>query len=107
MARRVKEMYDHTCQVCGVRLVLPGCRAYAEGAHIRPLGKPHDGPDTADNVLCLCPNDHFLFDHGARYLTDALEVGSDATNVKTPLVLVAGHKLDSDVIRYHRSLFGY
>jgi hypothetical protein len=22
------------------------------------VGRPHNGPDTADNVLCLCPNDH-------------------------------------------------
>ena len=106
MARQVKEMYDHTCQFCGVRLVLPDGRGYAEGAHIRPLGKPHDGPDTADNVLCLCPNDHFLFDHGARVFTDALEV-MDCHEVPVgKLAFVSGHAIDLSVVSYHRSMFG-
>jgi putative restriction endonuclease len=106
MARRVKEMYDHTCQFCGVRLVLPDGRAYAEGAHIRPLGKPHDGPDTEDNVLCLCPNDHFLFDHGARYLTDALEVMDCLNGPVGKITVASGHAIDLGVVGYHRSLFG-
>ena len=38
--------------------------AYAEAAHIRPLGAPHDGLETSDNILSLCPNDHILLDHG-------------------------------------------
>lgn len=25
---------------------------YAEAAHIRPLGRPHNGPDTKDNLIC-------------------------------------------------------
>ena len=61
-ARRVKTLYDYRCQMCGIRLGgLAG--PYAEAAHIRPLGAPHHGPDTPDNVLCLCPNHHVLFDH--------------------------------------------
>jgi putative restriction endonuclease len=60
-ARRIKELYDYTCQMCDTRLEgLAG--PYAEAAHIRPLGAPHDGPDTPDNILCLCPNHHVLFD---------------------------------------------
>jgi putative restriction endonuclease len=106
MARRVKEMYDHACQFCGARLVLPDGRAYAEGAHIRLLGSPHDGPDTEDNVLCLCPNDHLLFDHGARYLTDVLEVMGCHDGPVGNLAVVSGHAIDLDVVRYHRSLFG-
>jgi putative restriction endonuclease len=31
---------------------------------MRPLGAPHDGPDTSDNILCLCPNHHVFLDHG-------------------------------------------
>src|SRR5215218_9086570 len=62
-ARRIKALYDHRCQVCGTRLEgLAG--PYAEAAHIRPLGAPHHGPDTPDNILCLCPNHHVLLDHG-------------------------------------------
>ena len=44
-ARRIKELYDYRCQICGIRLEgLAG--PYAEAAHIRPLGAPHNGPDT-------------------------------------------------------------
>ena len=28
------------------------------------MGEPHNGPDSVDNVICLCPNDHVLFDRG-------------------------------------------
>jgi hypothetical protein len=49
--------------MCGTRLEgLAG--PYAEAAHIRPLGAPHHGPDTPENILCLCPNHHVLLDHG-------------------------------------------
>jgi hypothetical protein len=63
----VNQLYDHPCQVCGIRLEVDG-GAYAEGAHIRALGRPHDGPDVIKNVLRLCPNDHVLFDKGAIYI---------------------------------------
>lgn len=44
-ALRLKTLYSHKCQVCGVRLEgLAG--PYAEAAHIRPLGAPLNGPDT-------------------------------------------------------------
>jgi putative restriction endonuclease len=64
LTRRVKAIHNFTCQVCGVRLVgIAG--PYAEGAHIRPLGRPHHGYDELQNLLCLCPNHHVLFDLGA------------------------------------------
>jgi putative restriction endonuclease len=41
-ARRIKELYDYRCQLCGTRLEgLVG--PYAEAAHIRPLGTPTMG----------------------------------------------------------------
>lgn len=49
--------------------------APSEGAHVRPLGIPHNGPDTLDNILCLCPNCHVLFDG------HALTIRSDGTIV--------------------------
>lgn len=62
-ARAVKVKHDYTCQVCGTRIETSE-GPYAEAAHIRPLGRPHDGPDVAENILCLCPNHHVMFDHG-------------------------------------------
>jgi putative restriction endonuclease len=97
----VKQMHDYTCQVCGVRLETPA-GPYAEGAHIRPLGAPHGGPDTVDNVLCLCPNDHALFDLGAITIEDDLTV----TGSNQKLRIVHGHSPNLDFLRYHRQLYG-
>ncbi|MEU5548162.1 YDG/SRA domain-containing protein [Micromonospora sp. NPDC047793] len=67
VANGVKRLHGHRCQVCGIQLATPA-GPYAEAAHIRALGKPHNGPDVPSNVLCLCPNHHVLFDTGAIYV---------------------------------------
>lgn len=64
VTRRVKTLHGHSCQVCGIQL-RGAAGPYAEAAHIRPLGAPHHGPDVLENVLCLCPNHHVLFDLGS------------------------------------------
>ena len=69
----VKSLYAYRCQVCGIRLECEG-GPYAEAAHVRPLGRPHDGPDELSNVLCLCPNHHVLFDNGAFSIADDLSL---------------------------------
>ena len=43
VSRRVKKHHNHTCQICGSRIAIAS-GGYSEGAHIRPLGRPHDGP---------------------------------------------------------------
>jgi putative restriction endonuclease len=45
----VKALYGHRCQFCGETIETKS-GSYAEAAHIRPLGSPHNGPDTVDNV---------------------------------------------------------
>jgi hypothetical protein len=57
----------------GPRLVGSGV-PYAEAAHIRPLGAPHDGPDSYENLICLCPNHHTLFDIGGFTIADDLSL---------------------------------
>lgn len=64
ISSELKLLYDHTCQLCGTQLVVCG-RYYSEAHHIRPLGRPHDGSDTRDNLLCVCPNCHVLLDYAA------------------------------------------
>ena len=97
-ARRVKALYDHGCQMCGTRLECPA-GPYSEAAHIRPLGTPHNGPDAVDNILCLCPNHHVLFDNGAIYIADDLSLNGDDTNV---LTVHPNHRINRQHLAYHR-----
>ncbi|GAA2755872.1 YDG/SRA domain-containing protein [Actinopolymorpha rutila] len=106
VATAVKKLHKYTCQVCGVQLRLP-VGLYAEGAHIRALGRPHNGPDTPDNMLCLCANDHALFDLGGIYIDEHLRVRDHAGGVLGQLRTNVGHVVSLEHIRYHREHFGF
>jgi putative restriction endonuclease len=102
----VKVLHDYTCQVCGERLQTPA-GPYAEGAHLRPVGRPHNGPDAPENVLCLCPNDHVRLDRGVITLDGSFNVIAGSTgNVLGPLRVASGHELDPTHAEYHRGLHG-
>ena len=93
----VKNLYNHTCQITGVRLETPS-GPYAEACHIRPVGRPHNGPDVVENVLCLSPNMHVLFDFGAITLSDDFNL----SGMDGDLTLHPNHNLSLESIRYHR-----
>lgn len=97
LTRYVKDLHGYRCQVCGERLATPA-GFYAEAAHIRPLGAPHYGPDALDNVLCLCPNHHALFDFGS------FSIAADFSLLGLPgrLRLQAAHQPDETHLAYHR-----
>lgn len=63
VVRRVKAWHAHTCQICSERLELSPGRFYSEGHHLKPLGKPHNGPDKTNNVVCVCPTCHVKLDY--------------------------------------------
>jgi putative restriction endonuclease len=96
--RAIKALYDYQCQVCGVRLE-GSAGPYAEAAHIRPLGAPHNGPDTMDNLLCLCPNHHILFDYGGFAIADDFEL----LRLDGRLIVKPEHHISLEHIRYHRA----
>ncbi len=100
-ARRIKALYDYRCQMCGIRLEgLAG--SYAEAAHIRPLGAPHNGADTPDNTICLCPNHHVLFDHGGVAIDEnLLLIGAEGQ-----LEVHPWHKISEEHLRYRRQHYG-
>ena len=102
----VKRYYGYRCQVCRDE-VRTAAGLYVEAAHIKPLGSPHDGPDTLTNLLCLCPNHHVSPDLGGIFLTDRWEV-IDATSHVPVGVLRRNprHPLDPTFAAYHRRLFG-
>jgi hypothetical protein len=89
VSRRVKALHRYKCQLCGYTMTLPDGSYYAEAHHIRPLGKPHNGPDAMDNILCLCPNHHAEMDYGVRKLESK------------DLAAVTGHSVNADHVGYH------
>jgi putative restriction endonuclease len=106
VVRRVKRLHKNVCQICGLTLDTPG-GPYSEGAHIRPLGAPHDGPDAADNVLCLCPNDHVRFDSGAITVSAGWEVVTLDGSPQGELRRLPAHPISADHLAYHRYIHGY
>jgi len=103
VAHDIKKLYQFKCQVCQFE-VPTKVGSYAEGAHIRPLGKPHNGHDSSDNLLCLCPNHHVMLDKGSFSITDDLKfVGA----LSGDLFTLANHKINLENLKYHRESHGY
>jgi putative restriction endonuclease len=100
LGREVKRLHDYRCQACGIRLDCAG-GPYAEAAHIRPLGRPHDGPDELANLLCLCPNHHVLFDNGAFGIGHAM----DLIGIPGQLAVVRHHEINAQHSAFHRQLW--
>ena len=65
LVRKIKQDFDWKCQICGKRIILPNNQFYAEGHHLRPLGRGYDGLDIRKNIIVLCPFHHAEFDYGS------------------------------------------
>ena len=107
LIRQIKDIYQNQCQICNSKLhVIPSPYNYyySEGAHIKPLGSPHDGPDELSNILCLCPNHHVQFDYGFFSIDENMKlISSDLSLNSKPLIINSNkHKIDREMIKYHR-----
>ncbi|MEU6926617.1 HNH endonuclease [Streptomyces sp. NPDC046631] len=100
--RKLKQWYQDSCQICSTTLFLPSPRhRYSEAAHIR--AREHGGPDLTENLLCLCPNCHVLFDTGAFVLTDDFGVVDTVTGrLQGALKRHRWHYINPDDVRHHR-----
>jgi putative restriction endonuclease len=105
MAREVKSIYDFRCQVCGVTIEGFEGRPYAEGAHVRPLGRPHLGRDTRENLLCLCPNHHTQLDNGGLLIADDMTVEDRFGTTFAELTFKQKHLLLPANATYHREFW--
>ncbi|MFB7912848.1 HNH endonuclease [Streptomyces sp. NPDC056061] len=106
LVEHIKMMYKHACQVCGSR-VETRYSHYSEAAHIRGVGKPHNGPDELSNLLCLCPNHHVEFDRLAIYIDEDWSVRRNSTgDILFELRRHADHVINKKHLRYHRGLCG-
>lgn len=89
LVQGLKNLYDNTCQLCATRLKIADNLFYSEVHHIKSLGMPHNGPDTVNNMIVVCPNCHVLLDF------KAIEID------KTKLKMLEPHKVEETFIDYH------
>lgn len=102
LARELKGVYDDKCQVCGDRRSQGNDKAYSEVHHIKPLGRPHTGPDDKSNMLVLCPNHHADFDNGVIIVhPDSKELVHPFEDIWDRLWLKDGHRISSHYCQYH------
>lgn len=100
LAQDLKELYDFRCQVCNTTIETKTGK-YIEAAHVQALGRPHDGPDIAENIICLCPNHHVMFDFGMFSINDDLSL----LGLSGKLTVHRTHKIDRNFLNYHRKHF--
>lgn len=98
IAQGVKHLYSYACQVCDRTISLPTGGEYAEAAHIKPLGLPHNGPDTLENLLCLCPNHHLMFD---KYCFSIDPETFKLIGLNGSLTVHESHQLSRSALEYH------
>ncbi|MFI5819116.1 HNH endonuclease [Streptomyces rishiriensis] len=106
LTAEVKELYSDSCQVCGLQLPTR-FSTYSEAAHIRGLGRPHNGPDKLSNLLVLCPNHHVQFDALAIYIDTGGIVRMTVDD--RPIDVLRqhpDHHINDAHLRYHRALCG-
>lgn len=100
LSLKVKELYKYKCQVCGTQIKTSSGN-YAEAAHIKPLGSPHNGPDVLSNLLCLCPNHHVMFDYGGF----AILPNYDLVGIEGKLQVKPDHYINPEFLKYHMDHF--
>lgn len=103
VSNSIKALYSYKCQVCGTAIKTKS-GYYAEGAHIRPVGRPHDGEDHISNILCLCPNHHVMFDKGTFSIADNFSLIGEETGA---LIVHPKHQISAENLKYHRECHGY
>ncbi len=92
LARQIKSLHQFKCQICGDTIELSNGTKYAEAHHLKPLGSPHNGPDTAENIICVCPNHHVYLDYGAIRLE------------KDKLIIHLQHSIGNEYIDYYNKV---
>ena len=101
----VKKLYENKCQVCNVFLRTHD-GAVSIGAHIKGLGKLHNGPDQINNIVCLCPNHHSQFDGFGFYIeAETFEIKGLEGYEGKKLTIKKEHNIDSDFFKYHHEQY--
>lgn len=109
-AAAVKQAYDNTCAITGLKIINGGGRAEVQAAHIRPVAS--SGPDSIRNGVALCGTVHWMFDRGLLSIDDDYAILIAKDKVPDPVCrlinpegrLLAPERLD---LRPHRQFLKY
>ncbi len=100
--KKIKMMYDYKCQVCETKLDVPSGDPISIGAHIKGVGRPSNGPDVVENMLCLCPNHHAQFDRYSFYIDPVTyEIRGLNLYENKKLFTHEKHFIDKQFLKYH------
>lgn len=108
LSKKLKELYNHRCQICGHKIFLGEKRYYSEAHHLKPLGSPHNGPDIIDNLIVLCPNHHVEFDSLAIAInpeTNLIEHLDSMNKYIGKDLFFNQHNIGKKYIQYHYDRF--
>jgi len=103
LAQKIKSIHNFTCQICSEKLNTPS-GPYVEAAHIRPLGKPSNGPDIAENIICLCPNHHKLLDKGGIIIDENFQVIHEK-NIIGNIKELDKHNINIEFFKWHKEFW--
>lgn len=103
--KKLKEVYNNSCQICGEQITFINEISYSEVHHIQPFNKQHNGIDDKSNMIVLCPNHHQIFDMGIIAIDPENPQRILHVDSKNPLhqkiLFASKHKLSSTHVRYH------
>ena len=115
-ARHVRQAYNSTCALTGIRLINGGGRAEMESAHIVPVAEGHNGTDSVRNGIALCQTVHWMFDRGLISLAEDHKILFAKEHLPTNMTRLFNTDLQAVVpreaasrphpefLRYHRTV---
>lgn len=107
LVRKLKALYNHTCQICGDRRLKGTSTGFSHVHHLMPLGEPHSGPDIPENTVVVCPNHHEDFENGMLAIDpQTLEVNhfyEETLRGKT-VETKEGHQIGPQYVAYHNQV---
>ncbi len=77
--QHIRNAYDGTCAMTGLRILNGGGRPEVQAAHIRPVES--NGPDSVRNGLALSGTFHWMFDRGLISVGDDYQLLATSTGI--------------------------
>lgn len=68
----IRDAYDSTCAMTGLKIINGGGRPEVQAAHIQPVAS--NGPDYIQNGIALSATVHWMFDRGLVSIDDSFDI---------------------------------